>query len=165
MIAEESGLLGGGLAIGMLCLVVFGCLRVATMAADRFGAMLAVGVSVLLMTHVFINIGMTIGITPITGLPLPFLSYGGSFMVVCFLMLEYGTECFSLPKHRAMKSFFAEMYFDRLRFGFSNISNHGRRNRRKLASKNNSKHADKNNQGDALPENDLSSAPQEKPLS
>ena len=87
VIAEESGLLGGGLAIGMLCLVVFGCLRVATMAADRFGAMLAVGVSVLLMTHVFINIGMTIGITPITGLPLPFLSYGGSFMVVCFLML------------------------------------------------------------------------------
>lgn len=87
VIAEESGLLGGGLAIGMLCLVVFGCLRVATMAADRFGSMLAVGVSVLLMTHVFINIGMTIGITPITGLPLPFLSYGGSFMVVCFLML------------------------------------------------------------------------------
>ena len=87
VIAEESGLLGGGLAIGMLCLVVFGCLRVATMAADRFGAMLAVGVSVLLMTHVFVNIGMTIGITPITGLPLPFLSYGGSFMVVCFLML------------------------------------------------------------------------------
>ena len=87
VIAEESGLLGGGLAIGMLCLVVFGCLRVATMAADRFGAMLAVGVSVLLMTHVFINIGMTIGITPITGLPLPFLSYGGSFMVGCFLML------------------------------------------------------------------------------
>ena len=87
VIAEESGLLGGGLAIGMLCLVVFGCLRVAASAADRFGSMLAVGVSVLLMTHIFINIGMTIGITPITGLPLPFLSYGGSFMVVCFLML------------------------------------------------------------------------------
>ena len=87
VIAEESGLLGGGLAIGMLGLVVFGCLRVAAKSADRFGAMLAVGVSVLLMTHIFINIGMTIGITPITGLPLPFLSYGGSFMVVCFLML------------------------------------------------------------------------------
>jgi rod shape determining protein RodA len=87
VIAEESGLLGGSLAIGMLCLVVFGCLRVAAKAADRFGSMLAVGVSVLLMTHIFINIGMTIGITPITGLPLPFLSYGGSFMVVCFMML------------------------------------------------------------------------------
>jgi rod shape determining protein RodA len=87
VIAEEAGLLGGGLAIGMLGLVVFGCLRVAAKSADRFGSMLAVGVSVLLMTHIFINIGMTIGITPITGLPLPFLSYGGSFMVVCFLML------------------------------------------------------------------------------
>jgi rod shape determining protein RodA len=87
VIAEESGLLGGGLTIGMLCLVVFGCLRVASKSADRFGSMLAVGVSVLLMMHIFINIGMTIGITPITGLPLPFLSYGGSFMVVCFLML------------------------------------------------------------------------------
>ena len=87
VIAEESGLLGGGLAIAMLCLVVFGCLRVAAKAADRFGSMLAVSVSVLLMSHIFINIGMTIGITPITGLPLPFLSYGGSFMVVCFLML------------------------------------------------------------------------------
>ncbi len=98
VIAEESGLLGGGLAIGMLCLVVFGCLRVATMAADRFGAMLAVGVSVLLMTHVFVNIGMTIGITPITGLPLPFLSYGGSFMVVCFLMLGMVQSVFRYRK-------------------------------------------------------------------
>jgi len=87
VIAEESGLLGGSLVIATLSIVVFGCLRVAVKAADRFGSMLAVGVSVLLMTHIFINIGMTIGITPITGLPLPFLSYGGSFMVVCFLML------------------------------------------------------------------------------
>ena len=59
----------------------------ATKASDRFGAMIAVGVSVLLMTHMFVNIGMTIGITPITGLPLPFLSYGGSFLVTCFMML------------------------------------------------------------------------------
>ncbi len=87
VIAEESGLLGGSLAIGMLALVIFGCLRVAAKSSDRFGSMLAVGVSVLLMTHVFVNVGMTIGITPITGLPLPFLSYGGSFMVVSFLML------------------------------------------------------------------------------
>jgi len=87
VIAEESGLLGGLLAIGAIMAIVFGCLRVASKAADRFGSMLAVSVSVLLMTHVFINIGMTLGITPITGLPLPFLSYGGSFLVVCFLML------------------------------------------------------------------------------
>jgi len=87
VIAEESGLIGGSLAIGAVMLIVFGCLRTAAKASDRFGAMLAIGVSVLLMTHVFINVGMTLGITPITGLPLPFLSYGGSFLIVCFLML------------------------------------------------------------------------------
>jgi rod shape determining protein RodA len=87
VLAEESGLLGCLLALVAFLLVIFGCLKVASMASDRFGAMLAVGVSVMLMMHVFINIGMTIGITPITGLPLPFLSYGGSFLVTCFLML------------------------------------------------------------------------------
>ena len=87
VLAEESGLLGCLLALGAFLFVIFGCLKVAAKASDRFGAMLAVGVSVLLMMHVFINVGMTIGITPITGLPLPFLSYGGSFLVTCFVML------------------------------------------------------------------------------
>ena len=72
VLAEESGLLGSALALLAILLVIFGCLKVATKASDRFGAMLAVSVSVLLMTHVFVNVGMTIGITPITGLPLPF---------------------------------------------------------------------------------------------
>tara|TARA_B100001057_G_scaffold27978_1_gene25679 strand:- start:8545 stop:9783 length:1239 start_codon:yes stop_codon:yes gene_type:complete len=87
VLAEESGLLGCLLALGAFLIIIFGCLKVAAKASDRFGAMLAVGVSVLLMMHVFINVGMTIGITPITGLPLPFLSYGGSFLVTCFVML------------------------------------------------------------------------------
>ena len=87
VLAEESGFVGGLLVLGAFFLLIFGCLKVASKASDRFGAMLAIGVSVLLMTHVFINIGMTIGITPITGLPLPFLSYGGSFMISCFILL------------------------------------------------------------------------------
>lgn len=87
VLAEESGLIGCLFAICAFVIVIFGCLKVAAKASDRFGSMLAVGVSVLLMTHVFINVGMTIGITPITGLPLPFLSYGGSFLVTCFVML------------------------------------------------------------------------------
>jgi rod shape determining protein RodA len=49
--------------------------------------MLATGAAALLMTHVFVNVGMTIGITPITGLPLPFLSYGGSFLVSCCILM------------------------------------------------------------------------------
>jgi len=87
VLAEESGLWGSLLAIFAFSLIIFGCIKVATKASDRFGAMIAVGISVLLMTHMFVNIGMTIGITPITGLPLPFLSYGGSFLVTCFMML------------------------------------------------------------------------------
>ena len=87
VLAEESGFAGGIIAIGAYFLLIFGCIKVASKASDRFGAMLAVGISVLLMTHVFINIGMTIGITPITGLPLPFLSYGGSFLISCFILL------------------------------------------------------------------------------
>jgi rod shape determining protein RodA len=87
VLAEESGFVGGIIASGAYSLLIFGCIKVASKASDRFGAMLAVGISVLLMTHVFINIGMTIGITPITGLPLPFLSYGGSFLISCFILL------------------------------------------------------------------------------
>jgi rod shape determining protein RodA len=61
-------------------------IRIAGLARDRFGMQLAIGVSVLFLVHFFINIGMTIGITPITGLPLPFLSYGGSFVLSCFIL-------------------------------------------------------------------------------
>ena len=48
--------------------------------------LLALGVSVILIVHVFVNIGMTIGLMPITGLPLPFLSYGGSFLLSCCIL-------------------------------------------------------------------------------
>ena len=61
-------------------------IRIAGLARDRFGMQLAIGVNVLFLVHFFINIGMTIGITPITGLPLPFLSYGGSFVLSCFIL-------------------------------------------------------------------------------
>ena len=87
VLAEESGFIGGMIAITAFMFLIFGCLKVASKSNDQFGAMLAVGVSVLFMTHIFINIGMTLGITPITGLPLPFLSYGGSFIISCFILL------------------------------------------------------------------------------
>ena len=87
VLAEESGLVGSVLALFAYGAIVFGCLKVAAKSNDDFGTMLAVSISVLLMVHIFVNIGMTLGITPITGLPLPFLSYGGSFMITCFVML------------------------------------------------------------------------------
>jgi rod shape determining protein RodA len=86
VIAEETGFLGSAFVLGLFCLVVANGIRIAGLARDRFGMYLAVGVSVLFLVHFFINIGMTIGITPITGLPLPFLSYGGSFVLSCFIL-------------------------------------------------------------------------------
>jgi rod shape determining protein RodA len=86
VIAEETGFLGSAFVVGLFCLMVANGIRIAGLARDRFGMYLAIGVSVLFLVHFFINIGMTIGITPITGLPLPFLSYGGSFILSCFIL-------------------------------------------------------------------------------
>ncbi len=86
VIAEETGFLGSAFVVGLFCLIVINGIRIAELARDRFGMQLAIGVSVLFLVHFFINIGMTIGITPITGLPLPFLSYGGSFVLSCFIL-------------------------------------------------------------------------------
>lgn len=86
VIAEETGFLGSVFIIGLFAMLVTNGIRIAGLAKDRFGMHLACGVSVLFLIHCFINIGMTIGITPITGLPLPFLSYGGSFVLSCFFL-------------------------------------------------------------------------------
>ncbi len=58
------------------------------MAGDDLGRLLATGVVMLLFAHVFMNIGMTINVTPITGLPLPLVSYGGSFLLI--IMVSFG---------------------------------------------------------------------------
>jgi len=86
VIAEETGFLGSAFVVGLFSLMVANGIRIAGLAKDRFGMQLTIGVSVLFLVHFFINIGMTIGITPITGLPLPFLSYGGSFVLSCFIL-------------------------------------------------------------------------------
>ena len=86
VIAEETGFFGSAFVVGLFCLMVANGIRIAGLARDRFGMQLTIGVSILFLVHFFINIGMTIGITPITGLPLPFLSYGGSFVLSCFIL-------------------------------------------------------------------------------
>lgn len=88
VIAEEGGFVTGALVIVLLStLVVYSCMRAARLSRDRFGQYLCVGIAAILMTHVFINVGMTIGIMPITGVPLPMLSYGGSFILTCCILL------------------------------------------------------------------------------
>jgi rod shape determining protein RodA len=75
---EELGFIGAGLIILLMGVVLWRGLRIATAAADPFGALVAAGVVCWLAFQTFENIGMTLGIMPITGLPLPFVSYGGS---------------------------------------------------------------------------------------
>lgn len=78
VIAEEKGFVGSVTVITLYAVVLFTGLRIAGQARDRLGKVLAVGVVTLLFSHVFINIGMNIRLMPVTGVPLPLLSYGGS---------------------------------------------------------------------------------------
>jgi rod shape determining protein RodA len=86
VIAEEKGFLGSITVLGLFGLVLFNGIRIAGLARDRLGTLLAIGVTVLFLVHVFVNIAMTIGLMPITGIPLPFISYGGSFVLSCCLL-------------------------------------------------------------------------------
>jgi rod shape determining protein RodA len=85
-IGEQWGFLGGMFLIGAFALLLLTCLFVAFFAGDQFGLLLVIGVTALIFTHVFQNIGMTISMLPITGVPLPLISYSGSFV----LMIMFG---------------------------------------------------------------------------
>jgi rod shape determining protein RodA len=85
VIGEELGFTGAMGLLVLLGLLLWRGLRIAAVARDPFGALLAVGAVTMLAFQAFVNIGMTIGIMPITGIPLPFVSYGGSSLVATFL--------------------------------------------------------------------------------
>lgn len=86
VLAEEKGFAGSLVVIALYVILCCNGVRIASLARDRFGMLLAVGISVIFIVHTFINVGMTIGLMPITGIPLPFLSYGGSFLINCCLL-------------------------------------------------------------------------------
>ena len=79
--AEEWGLLGSLFVLGLYFVLILWGLRIAVQSKDRFGAILCFGVVAMLFWHVFINMGMVLGIMPVVGIPLPLLSYGGSFFL------------------------------------------------------------------------------------
>ncbi|MBL4574752.1 MAG: rod shape-determining protein RodA [Opitutaceae bacterium] len=83
VLAEEKGFIGSVTVLALFGLILGNGIRIAGMARDRFGTLLALGVTTIFAIHVFVNIAMTIGLIPITGLPLPFLSYSGSFFLSC----------------------------------------------------------------------------------
>ena len=79
-IGEQWGFVGGMFLIGAFALLLLTCLFVAFFAEDQFGLLLVIGMTALVFTHVFQNVGMTIAMLPITGVPLPLISYSGSFV-------------------------------------------------------------------------------------
>ncbi|MEJ2744670.1 MAG: FtsW/RodA/SpoVE family cell cycle protein, partial [bacterium] len=81
VLGEETGFLGCILVMVLYATIIFNGLLIAEQSRDEFGRLVAVGVTALLASHVIINIGMTIGLLPITGIPLPLMSYGGSSLV------------------------------------------------------------------------------------
>jgi rod shape determining protein RodA len=86
-VAEQLGFVGALVVLGAFLILMWRILVVASNARDRFGALIAIGIAAMFMFHIFINIGMTMGITPVTGLPLPFLSLGGSsFLSLAFAL-------------------------------------------------------------------------------
>ena len=87
VLAEESGFLGGFFVIVLYAVLIGAIFNVARLARDRFGMLLCVGAATILMVHIFVNVGMTIGLMPVKGIPLPFLSYGGSFVLSCCVLL------------------------------------------------------------------------------
>jgi rod shape determining protein RodA len=78
-LAEQLGFVGGAVVIGLFAILIWRILVVSLAARDRFGQLVAAGIAAMIGFHVFVNIGMTLGLLPVTGLPLPFLSFGGSF--------------------------------------------------------------------------------------
>ncbi|MHB1596917.1 MAG: rod shape-determining protein RodA [Streptosporangiaceae bacterium] len=78
VVGNELGFVGTMILIGLLAVMLFTALRIAARAEDQFGMLVASGIAIWFAVQSFINIGMTVGIMPVTGLPLPFVSYGGS---------------------------------------------------------------------------------------
>lgn len=86
-LGEQLGFVGCGLLLLLFFVLIWRILHIATISRDRFGVLLAVGVATIFLFHVFVNVGMTMGIMPVTGIPLPFISYGRSSLVVSVISL------------------------------------------------------------------------------
>jgi rod shape determining protein RodA len=87
VVGETYGFVGAAIVLSLYALLIWRGLRILTMAKNLYGALIAAGILAMLMFQVFVNVGMTIGIMPITGVPLPLMSYGGSSVLVTFIAL------------------------------------------------------------------------------
>jgi rod shape determining protein RodA len=87
VVGEEFGFVGAALVLSLFALMIWRALRILTMSKNFYGALVAGGITSMLMFQVFVNVGMTIGIMPITGIPLPLMSYGGSSVITTLMAI------------------------------------------------------------------------------
>jgi rod shape determining protein RodA len=87
VVGETYGFVGAALVLSLYALLIWRGLHILTQAKNLYGALIAGGITVMLLFQIFVNVGMTVGIMPITGVPAPLLSYGGSSLLVTFLAL------------------------------------------------------------------------------
>jgi rod shape determining protein RodA len=85
IVGEEFGFVGVALAVILFAGLILVLVRIARLAVDSFSSMMIAGITGMVLVHVVENVGMTVGLLPVTGIPLPFFSYGGSFLMVCLL--------------------------------------------------------------------------------
>lgn len=87
VVGEEFGFMGAAIILSLYALLIWRCLRILTTAKNLYGALIAGGIVAMLMFQIFVNVGMTIGIMPVTGVTLPLMSYGGASVITTFLAL------------------------------------------------------------------------------
>ncbi len=99
VIGEENGFAGSVVVLGAFLVIILRCLRIASQADDDFGGFITVGVAGLFFTHAYINIGMNVQASPIIGIPLPLISYGGSFIISTLICLGL-VQSVHIHRHR-----------------------------------------------------------------
>ena len=87
VVGERYGFMGAAFILSLYALLIWRALRILTRSKNVYGSMIAGGIAAMLLFQVFINVGMNLGIMPITGIPLPLMSFGGSSALVTFLAL------------------------------------------------------------------------------
>lgn len=86
-VAEATGFVGSAILLFLFAFLIWRVVKLVWLSQDRFGSMVAAGLSALLLFSVFINVGMNLGVAPVTGIPLPFVSYGGSSLITSFAII------------------------------------------------------------------------------
>jgi rod shape determining protein RodA len=98
VVGEEAGFIGTLIVLILFFMIMYRGIKIASIAKDTFGTLLATGVTAMLTFHVLVNIGMTIGIMPVTGVPLPLFSYGGSSMLANMIAIGILQNVYSRRK-------------------------------------------------------------------